>query len=303
MERAMIKTFRAEVKSVSESEGLIDMLIPMSTDSMDRDGESIDMGAWKKTLPSFRKRPILLSSHNYGDLRKQIGEFTSIKASEEGLMAKPKYYINEGNEEADWAFNLAQKGMAAFSVGFIPLAFDEGDGKKSPRRTYTEVELLEISQVCVPSNREAMQGHSKSADPVVSQLIEDIEKAELAPKHQDHHKAVVSQEEIADELTYLKCLLPEITFSGDNKALAGTLAQDLYIKTGGKQMDMNGMKKMRDTMADCEKSAGDCKRMAEDMMGAEEAEKRAPGGDTPVDIGEILQAVTQAVKESFQEVK
>ena len=114
-------------------------------------------------------------------------------------------------------------------------------------------------------------------------------------------KAEVSQAEIADELTYLSCLLPEVTLSDDNRKLAEVLAKDLYLMTGGKQMDMGAMKKIRDTMADCEKSAGDCKRMAEDMMGAEE--KRVPGGDTPVDIGAITQAVTQAMKETFAEVR
>ncbi len=175
----IFKTFRPEVKAVNETEGIIDMLIPMSTAAVDRDGESIDPLGWKKSLPAFRKRPVLLSSHNYGDLRKQIGEFTQIKVSEDGLYAKPKYYINDGNEEADWAFKLASKGMAAYSVGFIPKAWEDGDGDKTPKRTYTEQELLEISHVVVPSNRDAIQGvRSKSVDPVINEIIDDVLKDE-----------------------------------------------------------------------------------------------------------------------------
>jgi HK97 family phage prohead protease len=156
------------------------MLIPMSTASTDRDGESIDPLGWRKSLPAFRKRPVLLSSHNYGDLRKQIGEFTKVKVSEDGLFASPRYYIGEGNEEADWAFKLASKGMAAYSVGFIPKAWTDGDGEKTPLRTYTEQELLEISHVVVPSNRDAIQGvRGKSADPAINQLVEDIINAEI----------------------------------------------------------------------------------------------------------------------------
>ncbi len=173
------KTFRPEIKGVNTEDGTIDMLIPMSTASIDRDGESIDPLGWKKSLPAFRKRPVLLSSHDYGDLRKQIGEFTQIKVSEDGLYAKPKYYINDGNEEADWAFKLASKGMAAYSVGFIPKAWEDGDGEKTPKRTYTEQELLEISHVVVPSNRDAIQGvRSKSVDPVVNEIIDDVLKDE-----------------------------------------------------------------------------------------------------------------------------
>jgi len=171
------KTFRVDVKSVNEETGEVDMLIPMSTASIDRDGESINPLGWKKSLPAFKKRPVLLSSHDYRDLRKQIGEFTQIKVNPDGLFAKPKYYINEGNEEADWAFKLASKGVAAYSVGFMPIKWTDGDGEKEPRRTYTEQELLEISHVVVPSNRDAIQSiRSKSTDPVICKLCDDAEK-------------------------------------------------------------------------------------------------------------------------------
>ena len=176
-EEIIHKTFRPEVRAVNETEGIIDMLIPMSTDSIDREGESIDPLGWKKSLPAFRKRPVLVSSHDYHDLRKQIGEFVKIKVSEDGLFAQPKYYINEGNEEADWAFKLASKGMAAYSVGFIPKSWVDGDGEKEPKRTYTEQELLEISHVVVPSQRDAIQGiRGKSADPVINEVIDDVLK-------------------------------------------------------------------------------------------------------------------------------
>lgn len=196
------KTFRPEIKGVDTEDGTIDMLIPMSTASIDRDGESIDPLGWKKSLPSFRKRPVLLSSHDYGDLRKQIGEFKSIKLSEDGLMAKPKYYINEGNEEADWAFKLASKGMAAYSVGFIPTKWEDGDGDKTPKRTYTEQELLEISHVVVPSNRDAIQGlRGKSADPMINQLVEDIVNAEIIDLTED--KETITKPEETDNFIHI----------------------------------------------------------------------------------------------------
>ena len=174
------KTFRVEVKEV-EDEGRISMVIPMSTGATDRDGEIIEPFAFKKSLKEFMKRPILLSSHNYMDLTSQIGEFESLKATNDGLMAKSlKYYINEGNEQADWGFNLAKKGMAAFSVGFIPIKWEKIDEKAESEwhnRKYTEVELLEVSQVVVPSNREAIQGlRSKGVnDPVVDILLNELE--------------------------------------------------------------------------------------------------------------------------------
>ncbi len=169
------KTFRAEVRGVNADEGTLDLMIPVSTASVDRDGEIVEPLAFKKTLPKFMKRPVLVSSHDYRDLTSQIGEWQKLKITETGVEGKPKYYINEGNEQADWGFKLASKGMAAFSIGFIPKEWVDGDGVKEPRRTYKEVELLEISQVIVPSNREAIQSiRSKGVDPITDKLFDDV---------------------------------------------------------------------------------------------------------------------------------
>ena len=149
----------------------------MSTGSTDRHGESIDPKGWKKSLKEFKKRSILLSSHNYGSLQSQIGELNDLQIAEEGLLAKPKYYINQGNSEADWAYFLASKGMAAFSVGFIPVKWVDSDGKDGePSRTYLEQELLEISQVTVPSNRDAIMGLQAKGidDPIIKEVIDEV---------------------------------------------------------------------------------------------------------------------------------
>ncbi len=174
------KTYRAEVKGVNVGTGEVDMFIPVSSMSVDRDGEVVEPAAFKKTLPKFMKRPVLVASHDYKDLTNQIGEWSRLKIGATGMDGKPRYYINEGNPQADWGFKLASKGMAAFSIGFIPTKWEDGDGVKSARRTYQEVELLEISQVIVPSNREACQSiRSKSLDPTITQLIDDIVNAEI----------------------------------------------------------------------------------------------------------------------------
>ena len=171
------KMFRAEVRGVDENEGTVDMFIPVSSDSVDRDGEIVEPLAFKKTLPKFMKRPVLVASHDYRDLTNQIGEWSKLKIGDNGLDGKPKYYINAGNEQADWGFLLASKGMAAFSIGFVPKVWEDGDGVKQPRRTFKEVELLEISQVIVPSNREAIQNiRSKGVDPITDKLYDDVDK-------------------------------------------------------------------------------------------------------------------------------
>ncbi len=166
------KTYRAELKG-TEEDGTLDMFIPVSTLAMDRDGEVVEPAAFKKTIPKFMKHPVLVSSHDYRNLTNQIGEWTKLKITDDGIEGKPKYYTGAGNEQADWAYYLASKGVAAFSVGFMPKEWEDGDGVKTPRRTYKEVELLEISQVIIPSNRDAiMSMRSKSIDPLIQEMCD-----------------------------------------------------------------------------------------------------------------------------------
>ena len=195
----VFKTFKAEIKGI-EDDGSVDMFIPVSSDSVDRDGEVIEPLAFKKTLPKFMKHPVLVASHDYRDLTNLIGEWSKVKITEAGIEGKPKYYVGQGNEQADWGFNLAKRGMAAFSIGFIPKVWVDGDGVKEPRRTYKEVELLEISQVIVPSNREAIQSiRSKSVDPIVTDICNEVEK-ELEPEGEPEIiKEIITKPEETDE--------------------------------------------------------------------------------------------------------
>lgn len=255
-EKMMYKCFRAEVKSVDKDTGEVEMMIPVSTMSIDRDGEVVEPTAFKKTLPVFMKRPVLIASHDYRDLTNQIGEWKKLKIEETGMLGRPKYYINEGNEQADWGFNLASKGMAAFSIGFIPKVWEDGDGQKTPRRTYKEVELLEISQVVVPSNRDAIQGiRSKGVDPVVEELLEEVEaeidkipaaasaagkeaeefvtRQPVAVRKPDAPDAVVDQNHISDELDYALSLVKAGNFNEKNLALLKELCDEIMRFTGG----------------------------------------------------------------------
>ena len=209
------KTFRAELKEPDE-DGSLNMFIPVSTSSMDRDGEIIEPSAFKKTIPKFMKHPVLVASHDYRDLTNQIGEWTKLKLTEDGIEGKPKYYIGMGNEQADWAYKLAQKGVAAFSIGFIPKEWEDGDGQKSPRRTYKEVELLEISQVIIPSNREAIQNiRSKSVDPIVKGLCDEIENGLDPEGKPEVTKEIITKPEETEEFIRIPIRTCEVTATID----------------------------------------------------------------------------------------
>ena len=176
------KFIRPELKVLDPKAGVISAIV--STESVDRDGDIIRQSDWD--LGHFKSHPILLSSHNYRGLRNQIGEWTSMDVDGKELVGTAKYYINEGNEEADWGFNLAQKGRAAFSVGFVPdmdSAKEISIGGKTAYE-FRGQELLEVSQVTVPSNPQALQALKgvgslhPEVNQLVSEMLNDMEEVE-----------------------------------------------------------------------------------------------------------------------------
>jgi HK97 family phage prohead protease len=127
-----------------------------STADMDRDRESISCEAWD--LKNFKKNPVILPQHDYR--QPAIGKATSVKVKDGQLTFKIQFPDEGINPVADIYRKLYKGGfMNASSVGFIPKKWEDGDGtKNSPFRTYTEVELLELSLVSVPANPNALAG-------------------------------------------------------------------------------------------------------------------------------------------------
>jgi len=153
-----------------EKDGKTIFPVIASNDGIDRDNESILTSAWD--TKTYSEHPIILADHCYWT-DNQIGEAKKITKADDGLIIELEYYEGKGNQVADWCYFLAKQGMAAYSVGFMPKKWtmDKDDsvyqnwiashkGKETPRRIYTNVELLELSHVAVPSLREALQQNS-----------------------------------------------------------------------------------------------------------------------------------------------
>lgn len=223
------KTYKVETKIISEEDGMVRFVA--STEGMDRDGEVIKAVAWKSRLKSFMDHPVLLSSHDYKSLKNQIGEIVSLDVAGSKLVGVAKYYINEGNEEADWGFKLARRGKAAYSVGFLPHEFNRGIKATDPKITYTDVELLEISHVSVPSNRESLQTLSvKGMDPVVQELATEILQEII--NNDAEEKSVGQDDEIRRiELTQEKCM--EVASSWYQRRAPQNVAE--YAPLGGSE--------------------------------------------------------------------
>lgn len=148
------KLVTGEIKALGE--GKISAIL--STETKDRDGDIIRVEGWD--LKYFNAHPVLVDGHKY-DSQSQIGEWEDLKVVGKRLQGIASYYIDEGNAAADWAYVVAEKGRAAYSVGFIPdmskaVRLDDDDGWW-PTYEFNGQELLECSHVVVPSNPQAVQ--------------------------------------------------------------------------------------------------------------------------------------------------
>ncbi len=153
------KYFFANVKKINEAERTIDVIA--STSDKDRDGDIIEPSAFKKSLKSFKDNPVILACHQHrlssGSspvIGSAIPETVEITDKDFGFTMR---FAETDLGKEYWTL-YKDKHMRAFSVGFIPQKSEDvrDDNGKYSHTVYTQVELLEVSAVPVPSNRRAL---------------------------------------------------------------------------------------------------------------------------------------------------
>jgi hypothetical protein len=182
-DKSISKMFKGIVKSFDEKTHRATIFI--STGDVDRDNEVIEPKAFQKHLGNYLAHPVLLSSHRADQLTRQIGEAIDIKITQEGVEGDYLWYVGKGNPEADWGWFLVTRGIAAFSVGFMaktwldkwtePMISSE-DMQRGVQRRFTEIELLENSQVLVPANQNALQRRISETEGAEKELLELVVK-------------------------------------------------------------------------------------------------------------------------------
>ena len=125
-----------------------------STDDLDRYNEITDPQAFKKSLKTYMKNPVLFFGHESWKL--PIGKITKARIKDNGLWVQAKI-----SESADDVWGLIKEGMLkTFSFGYNLLKYDKDE--KSGVLTIRELDLHEISVVSIPANPEAMIELAKS---------------------------------------------------------------------------------------------------------------------------------------------
>ena len=119
-----------------------------------RDGMIIPAGEWR--IDNYLRNPVVLLSHSYYEM--PIGRAVEVTPDDEGLMATIEY--DDGDPRAVDVMRKLDGGFVhAVSVGFRA-SRAEWPMKAGEVGVFRDVELLEISNVSVPSDPNALQLHS-----------------------------------------------------------------------------------------------------------------------------------------------
>lgn len=141
----------------------------VSNEKVNRMGMVVLNSAFGK-MSNFKKQPVLLDNHpsrTGGGLEKVLGGWKNLRVTADGLIGTAVY--KENHPPAQHAYELCEMGLGAFSIGFkvLDVLLGEDMIKKSkdvpakvkkakPMAVMTSLELMEISQCCVPQNPDAV---------------------------------------------------------------------------------------------------------------------------------------------------
>ncbi len=212
-----------QVKQINEQDRTIDAVA--STSNEDRDGDIILPSAIKANLKYFRDNPVILACHQHrlstGSspvIGSGLPATIKITDSEVGLRIR---FANTNLGEEYWIL-YRDRDMRAFSIGFMPIKWEEDTDNRNrygwPTRTYTEIELLEISAVPVPSNRQALaramamfDNHAEAGD--IKAAVNDALAAKInelkAALTADYEQFKLWMREELDELKSLQITDPD----------------------------------------------------------------------------------------------
>lgn len=137
---------------------------------VDRDGETITPAAFSNGLGNFQANPVLLWAHDYS--KPPIGKVIGLDITTQGLEFEAQF---ADHDDARKIADLYAGGfLNAFSIGYISRAYSDTPILPGQRgRTFTDVELLEISAVPVPANPGALiTARSKGLDTSMCEAVE-----------------------------------------------------------------------------------------------------------------------------------
>lgn len=149
----------------------------ISTDSVDRDGDTIAVDGWE--LDNYLKNPVVLFGHNYRDL--PVARALDVWPEGKKLKSDAEFTDAETYAFGDTVYRMYLGGyLRAVSVGFSPSKWMWVEEDERPFGIdFIQQELLEYSAVPVPANPEALQ-EAKSAGIDLSPLKDYMDELEAS---------------------------------------------------------------------------------------------------------------------------
>ncbi|MFH1614924.1 MAG: HK97 family phage prohead protease [Planctomycetota bacterium] len=175
-----------------------------STGDTDRDGEIILPSAFKADLNIFMSNPVFLAAHQHrlsDGTSPVIGKIINAWIDKTGFWVVVEFAQTQLAEEY---WQLYRDGyMRAVSIGFIPKEWkDTANEGGRTIRTFTRVELLEISAVAVPSNRAALsKSRQRKADFVDAKRQEkyDLPLDDILDDDEDFGSVLLSSDPVGED--------------------------------------------------------------------------------------------------------
>ena len=134
----------------------------LSTDDVDRHGDVVSSDGWR--LEAYLRNPVLLWAHDYR--HPAIGRAVSVWTEPHRLLATMEFAPSGFAQEVATLYVTGfQWGV---SVGFRPIRWEERRDARTGAflgLRYLEQELLEVSAVPVPANRQALRRESSAPFP------------------------------------------------------------------------------------------------------------------------------------------
>lgn len=153
--------------------------------NVDRDGEYISPDAFRQDFHFYEELPILIIGHQHKTSRDTlpVGKGLWFEFTDDGI--KARYYITK-NPIGDELLNLLDESIIrGVSAGFIPKEFipNPKDHElplhlrgKGLKKLYKRVELVEVSILSIPSNREALVIRAEKGNKIADIILKGFDK-------------------------------------------------------------------------------------------------------------------------------
>lgn len=115
------------------------------TTESDRQGDAVERGAFKETIPKFMQNPILLVDHR-NMVSNIAGKFVSVKEDKRGLAVEAE--LSNAPDQISVRFKIVEGQLQTLSMGGIWHFKEDG-------RTIFKVDLWEGSLIAIPANPDA----------------------------------------------------------------------------------------------------------------------------------------------------